>query len=329
MIAERDLENLYAACRYRQNEAFRPGTQANHNTQFSTYLAFCMYYGLQDINPTPSTICAYAEFLARTCKSPRTIKNYVSGVRLLHKNLGLDPPSLHCFQLQLILRAMEIAMDHFSNQKLPITVSMLRELCIACNTLGTLGSIIKCALLFGFYGFLRQSNLAPSTTASFDPRRNTCRGDVFEHPPGLVLLLKWTKTLQTGTSPQTLLLPAVPGDILCPLNAYKTMITAVPTPDNNAPLLIMPDTVNEPMTSVQLSKYLGVLLDSLGYTSSAYSLHSLRRGGATASYQAGTDFIRIKRHGTWKSDAFWKYVITNDTSDTRLAQDLADFVKRT
>jgi hypothetical protein len=47
---------------------------------------------------------------------------------------------------------------------------------------------------------LRQSNLAPKTAAAFDIRRNTCRGDVICHPPGLVILLKWTKTLQKGSA---------------------------------------------------------------------------------------------------------------------------------
>jgi hypothetical protein len=174
IVTEQDLQRLHTACRERQRKAFRPGTQANHNTQFSTYITFCIYYGLQDINPSPSTICAYTEFLARTFKSPQTIKNYISGVHLLHRYLELDPTSLQCFQLQLILRAMDIAMEHVPNQKSPITIYMLRQLCNACDSLRALGTVIKCALLFGFYGFLRQSNLAPKTASSFDPRRNTC-----------------------------------------------------------------------------------------------------------------------------------------------------------
>lgn len=221
---------------------------------------------------------------------------------------------------------MEITREHFPDQKLPITVPMLRELCTASVTLGKLGRVIKCALLFGFFGFLRQSNLAPKSTAAFNPRYNTCRGDVFEHPQGLAVLVKWTKTLQAHDAPQMLLLPEVPEDILCPLQAYRDMLEAVPTSHNNAPLFIMPDTSTEPLTCTLLNKYFSALLDSLGYTSSAYSLHSLRRGGATASYQAGTDFVRIKRHGTWKSDAFWQYVVTNDCTDIRLASDLARFV---
>ena len=40
-----------------------------------------------------------------------------------------------------------------------------------------------------------------------------------------------------------------------------------------------------------------------------YSLHSLRRGGATASAHASVDCIHIKLHGMWRSDSFWDYTV--------------------
>ena len=80
-----DYTRLYRATQQRKRQAFRPGTIRNHKAQFVTYLAFCQYYGLKDINPSQATICMYAEFLARSFASPRSIRNYIAGVRLLHK----------------------------------------------------------------------------------------------------------------------------------------------------------------------------------------------------------------------------------------------------
>lgn len=282
-----------------------------------------MYYGLRDIQPTAQTICAYAEFLARTFKSPTSIRNYISGVRLLHKYVGVDSPTLYCFELDLILRSMDLTFCHAPKQKLPVTVQMLKQLCSACTSLGAFGKVLKCAILFGFYGFLRQSNLAPRSIAAFDPRRNTCRGDVIPHPPGLALLVKWTKTRQTGRVCQTLPLPSVPGHMTCPVSAFQEMTRATPTPSPNAPLLIVPGTVAEPVTIGQLNSAFSQVLQCLGYPTDSYSLHSLRRGGCSACYKAGVDFIRIKRHGTWTSDSFWDYVVTNTSDDNVLPYKLA------
>ena len=39
-----------------------------------------------------------------------------------------------------------------------------------------------------------------------------------------------------------------------------------------------------------------------------YSSHSLRRGGATAAYEAGVPLETIMRHGRWRSNAVLTYI---------------------
>ena len=41
-----------------------------------------------------------------------------------------------------------------------------------------------------------------------------------------------------------------------------------------------------------------------------YTPHSLRRGGATFSYQSGVPLENIKRHGMWRSSAVDRYLTT-------------------
>ncbi len=94
-FAVSDFHRLWHQTKRRQRNAFRPGTRGNHQAQFSLYIAFCLFYGVQDINPSVQVICMYVESLTRTFTSPRSIRNYVSGVRLLHKYLGQTPARLY------------------------------------------------------------------------------------------------------------------------------------------------------------------------------------------------------------------------------------------
>jgi hypothetical protein len=51
------------------------------------------------------------------------------------------------------------------------------------------------------------------------------------------------------------------------------------------------------------------LLESVNVSSSSYGFHSCRSGGATAAADIpGLEAILIKRHGNWKSDAFYNYI---------------------
>lgn len=97
VLPDQELEELWRATKQRQRQAFRPGTVANHKSQFQLYVSFCLHFGLQDIKPTVPTICMYCEFLARSFSSPKTIRNYISGVRLMHKYVHASADSLHSF----------------------------------------------------------------------------------------------------------------------------------------------------------------------------------------------------------------------------------------
>ena len=325
LVTDADLRSLARATARRRHHAFRPGTRSNHTRQFVSYLSFCSYYRLQDVNPLASTLCMYAEFLARSFTSPRSIRNYLSGVRLMHHYLGQDAPNLDCFELDLILRALDITLAHVPTRRLPITESILSELWSACDYLGPTGIVLRFAFLFGFFSFVRQSNWAPTSASSFDPHRHTCRGDIFVHPPGLVVLLKWSKTLQTHEKMPMIPLPAIPGHHLCPVQAYHDMLAVAPTASPNDPLLMLPTTNGglRVMTTPQLRKAFNTLMECLGYSPAAYSLHSFRRGGATAAHRAGADFLSVQRHGTWTSDAFWDYIVSDAVENSPVAHALA------
>ncbi len=46
-------------------------------------------------------------------------------------------------------------------------------------------------------------------------------------------------------------------------------------------------------------------------------MHSIRRGGASSSYQGGADYLDIQHQGDWQTSCFFDYVsIFNSTDST-------------
>ena len=78
-----------------------------------------------------------------------------------------------------------------------------------------------------------------------------------------------------------------------------------------------------------LSRALAALLHHLGHDAGLFSLHSLRRGGATAEYRQGLDQIDIKRQGLWTSDAFWQYITALCPTTSPLAEGLTSAIHAT
>jgi integrase len=309
-----------------KHRAFRPGTRRNHACQFNLYCNFCDFYNLQPINPTVDTVCTYIAFLATKLKPFKSVNNYIGAVRLLHKYLGEPAPALDAFDTQLTLRAVKLTSRHAPTQKLPISPHLLTEMCAICDTLDSpQGRAIKCALTLAYFSFLRQSNLAPPSPNEFDATRHMCRGDVIISQKGTMhILVKWAKNMQTMDKPLLLQIPTPHDPAVDPALAFKRMVADTPTRHPNHPLLQLPAPDGYRIITVRdLRLALSVLLTECDKDPRLFSLHSLRRGGATAAFQQGADPIDIQRHGGWRSSAFYEYVRpTSSTVTAALAAPL-------
>ena len=186
------------------------------------------------------------------------------------------------------------------------------------------------AVTFGFFGYLRVSNLAPATAAQFDVSRHTTVGDVLPHEHGLVLNIKWAKSRQTERHPLAVPLPNLGSSLLCPVRAwriYNTMLMYAdvkPTP--TSPLLL---TLHEPVGRPVTIPMLRSMFKQVAYLAhlehEGYTPHSLRRGGATHSHQSGVPLEDIKRHGMWRSTAVNRYLQTQPLFNAPVA---ATFIQR-
>ena len=104
------LPQLQKVAQHLAAHAFRPGTARNHILQAQAFIQFCDHYHLRFINPDVSTMYLFIAHPTRHFSSARNVCNYMSGVRTLHKEMGLTPAALESFQVSCMLLAADISM---------------------------------------------------------------------------------------------------------------------------------------------------------------------------------------------------------------------------
>ena len=121
--------------------AFAQGSYSNLRTQFRSYFSFCVYFGREPLPADAETIYAYAQFLSRSLL-PASVRNYLSGVRMLHIFLGLPYVHAQDFLLQLELRGISRLHPHVPIRAKPITPNI-------CGIFTITWTILLCILRFG------------------------------------------------------------------------------------------------------------------------------------------------------------------------------------
>ncbi len=285
----------------------------------ASYLKFCSQYNRTPLNPSINTIVSYLEFLAQKLKSPKSISNYWAAVKFLHARLNVTLSNAQAIDVTLMLRSISLTKRHVSCQKSPITKTHLITISSVLDKQGTQGVVIKCAVLFGFFAFLRGSNLCPQNETEFDHTRHFTRQDVKCQQQGLVLALKWAKNMQTSLQPQYIHIPTITPKHIDPVHTFKLMCSLVPALPHQ-PLFLLPN--NKPLTIQGLRSCFKLVCQQVGLDVDLFSVHSLRRGGATHAHHAGAQPRDIQRHGCWSSQSYWDYIAPLDPPNSSVAMAL-------
>ena len=151
--------------------------------------------------------------------------------------MGLTPVALEFFQMSCILWAADISMRTQPLRCLLILSPLQHRLCSINSSLGSLGPGLLVCLTFGFFAMFRQSNLAPPSASQLDLTRHTCRGHIFMAPPGLQILVHWSKTHQSIGIAPVLSIPEVQGQPSDKDAAYLLLLASSPTTLADQPLL--------------------------------------------------------------------------------------------
>ena len=272
-------------------------------------------------------LAAFAEWLLQAGLNPSTVKNYLSAVKgmyLLWDNKRVIE-IFESFAWSLTLRALPHAVRPILGTRTSITPEHLLLLVRACGERSFWP--LRVALVFGFLGYLRVSNLAPNTLSDFDDTRHTTWNDVTDGEGGIMLTLKWTKTRQAITEGAPIPLPLIRDSELCPVltwREYTLRLADIPVSSNSPLLLTTSDPRGRVITVPALRGLLRRAAEVAGLSHCNYTPHSLRRGGASFSFRAGVPLDQIKHHGTWRSSAVDRYLLSTPKFDTPVAQAFAN-----
>lgn len=293
--------------------AIRPGTRANHMAALRTFIGFSVFHNLDFHSPDVPHICAFINYLVTHYSNPGTLANYISSLTSVLRRLHVNVSSFASIEVTDLMASIKINIRHVPNKRPPVTVEMLPVL--VYSVVGDpQGPTVAFAIIIMFVTFLRQSNLAPRNKSMFDPTRHLTRSDVYLTSEAVVFNIKWSKT-QQGPSASSVAAPAMPGRVFCPVAACQRMLQHAPTRDANQPLLSFPD--GSPLPISYIDKVWDTALMGMGIPQRTYTLHSLRRGGATEVYGAGTASVQeIQQHGQWRSDAVYQYLPNDPRSSS-------------
>ena len=236
--------------------------------------------------PSLKTIVRFLIHLSTYCKYC-TIINYLSAINVLHRHFGHSVTFQDVLTIKLVTRGLRRILGVTREQKLPVTPDILRRICPLLSA--DVNSGYWAAILIGFYTFFRKSNLVPKSAQGYDSSKQLSLSDFFIRPWGLVICVRWPKTIQFKQ--RRFLIPVVrlpPGNPLCP------------APSSSPAFFDSSDGDIKPITYDALGTKLRCVLAFAGLNPYKYSTHSLRRGGAPVEL--------ISLEGDWSSDAVLLYI---------------------
>lgn len=305
MITDALLDRHLRAAEEMMKGAVRPGTRANHMSALRTFIGFSVFHSLDYSSPDVPHICAFIAYLVSHYSNPGTLSNYVSSLSSVLKRLHIDTAPFGSIEVSDMMTSIKTNLRHVPNKRNPVSLDMLPV--IVYNVLADpQGPTVAFAIIVMFLTFLRQSNLGPRNKSKYDETRHLARRDVYVAPDALVFNIKWSKT-QQGVTASTVAAPAMPGQLICPVQAYYRMLRHAPTYKPSQPLLSFVD--GSPMPISYVDRVWDAAMTAMGIPRRIYTLHSLRRGGATEAYGSGVASLQeIQQHGNWRSSAVHEYL---------------------
>ena len=285
--------------------AFAKGTYSNLRTQFRCYLSFCTYFKRNPLPADLQTICGFAQFLSRSIKPP-SIRNYLSGVKLLHIFMGHEYRFGQSFHLQLTMRGIERIHQYVPRRAIPITIQTLLAVQRLSQSFSSLErAVLACGLLL-FFTLARAGSILPSSTRTPSSQFLTS-SRVNLAKEGLLVTLIHTKNIQFGK--RRLHIPLLYTDSpICPVKAYLASQSVHHSVQSTPAFVYVDSGITRWLTkSIFIDTFRSLLQLANIPDARSYTGHSFRRGGASWAFQSGIPGELIQIIGDWSSDAYKRY----------------------
>lgn len=296
-------ETLWQQAKDTYSSALAPGTRLNKVSQAKIYLAFMLAHDIDPFRPSLPEVIMYVQLLKNSGKTPRTIKNYLSGAKTFLQERGYQCVVFNDYVVNNFMKDVERDSDFIPTQAPPIPVNVIRQLCVALRARSLEGVVVAAGVLFAYATMLRQSHLFYSLTTY---QHMITRSDVHENNGVLYVKVRSSKT--TSRSSLTILpVYSLTDPIVCPVTALRDVIRLTPAL-SRATLFLDPAT-GAAVTASRAMTLFRLGLRQVGFPGAdSASFHSLRRTGVQICARAGVAVDDVKAHGLWKSDAIRAYM---------------------
>ena len=292
------------------HSAFRPATQKAYWRMFRDFLGFLVAAGFQLGQVNHIVLLTFMEYLVLNQISPADISNYLAAIRAQCIVFNLNTACFQHQQIQYFLKSLKINRPLQPKIHKHIDTQLLTSIIRIAETLHH-PQVFKSLYILAYFSFLRLSNILPHTISTFDNTRHLAKGDVIFDEDQVLLIIKWSKTMQNRQEIRTISLPMLGSSTLCPLAALRSLLLLFPGKPNDPLFQISRAHAQIPLTDSVARRHLHTISNVLDL-SPHLTFHDFRRSGATWAFHHRVPLSQIMHHGTWRSDSVWKYI--NDTS---------------
>ena len=306
MTHRRSWQSLRVESCALREKGLAQGTWANKVSHLRAFISFTCYYGVEAFPVQLGVLLRFIALLARGSFAYRSATNLIGSLKWF--SLLLDPSSEKIFDAVLVavsLKGLKAQLSRPVRQKLPFSVGHLLKFYQLLDFSSTKHLACWCAMLLGFFGCFRLSNLVPAAKAQFDPLKHLTRDDIKFDGKYVLIFYKWSKTNQDSSSVSWIPICSSSDVRFNVIFFLKKLFDVVDAPEN-APLFSYQNNVFH--TKYSLTRLLDQLVFEAGLTLADYSWHSFRRGSAMFAFELGLDESAVQLLGDWKSPAFKRYL---------------------
>ena len=302
----------------RLKKGFRPATWLQYRRMFAQFIAFLEYENTHVLQVNTIVLLAFMEFCYQSGLSQANISNHLSAIRAMFIVYGLNTKPFQDERVPLYIKSLKINANFKPTMTKLVSIDMLQQIVSLCDQ-KQFPIVFKALYLFCFFSFMRLSNVLPHSVAQFDLTRHLTRGDIIFGQKICTVIVKWSKTIQDRKETTTISLPILGESNLCPVAALKAMYSILPASKNSPLFVVYRQGVLFPLTDSAARKHLKSISTMLNI-SPHLTFHAFRRSATTWAFHHGVSLQEIMKHGTWSSEAVWRYIKSVPSSSSQVAR---------
>jgi hypothetical protein len=323
-------------------------TQTNYANHAKAFLGWAVVYNKFPVLPITDEVLSDYIIWASQSAQACSIRVYLAGLRSFVLDNGYEWTPLHqcrlAYSSYMAVKRLHgtppepklaLEIEHLMAFRKLIDAALMGN--NATDSLAMIWLAWWAAAMVAYFLMLRKDNVTVQKATAINDGAHLRLGDfrptngTWTDPPGtiqtVIVTIRRSKTNQFQNREHTVALCAIPGHILCPVEACRrvfvhTMLLPLSTPA----FQVMTPGGNTALTHEVFVGLLHGLLTDMGLDPKAFSGHSFRRGGATLAFRLVNDEALVAHHGDWASIAVRVYRQHSTNSIHRLPRIIATHI---